>query len=380
MRICVASTVRYPTDRAYGIALSHTIDSMLSLGHSVTACSPNLSPQAAQSEENLEPRYQIHNFSDLWWRLLHRLGSRSNFGIFTHLNRLRSVFKFRRFLNYNSFDLIWTRDVLLASASLSYPSRVILEEHHIPSVRQANRYRRLIVNADDRVHFVAISPPVFAALRGLGVPPSHLTLEISGVTKDFFHLPRTGPTVERELHLAYFGSGNFLGSDKGLFDLLRNLEYASESLLLKLHLVGPSDRDWNTLRKTCVDEGLSIRNVIPEHRIPHHLVSSRIQQMDILVFPSPDSPQLSPTSPLKLLEYAASGKPILGANSQSLRNVLAADQFIGYEFGCPESFLNGIRKICGEPDKLREICDNAFEFALGHEWSQRTQRILSLLD
>ena len=378
MRICVASSAPLPTERAYGIAISNTVMSMLELGHHVDICAP--------IRANYEDPWLLDGpdviVTDLstrsWHRRHNQVGGR--FGPFLFLlNRKLIQRRFAISLKSQPFDLVWTRDVLLARAAASGGVPVVLEEHHIPSKRQEARYRKLLIHGGHSLSLIGISPAVVDALLTLGFRPTQTKCEPSGVGVSFFRSPAERVEGSESVKIGYFGSGSVRGTDKGLLDLIAACLYAKQTVSVQLHIVGLSETELINIRLQAQSTGLSTDFVQFTPRLAPSEVPAEMETFDVLVAPFPDTHELRGTSPLKLMEYAAIGRPILATDVPAVRNVLSPDSFFAYKFGDHQSFVNGLNEILANPTEVRRRTRAASGLARKSDWLSRTSRILDRL-
>lgn len=378
MKICVASSAPLPTQRAYGIALENTMASMESLGHEVTICAPfPKNPTEITFQPSLQRKYE-DLASSVWHYVHRRVGGRLGSALFV-FSRYTVRHHFVRLASRRDFQLVWTRDVLLASAAASLGIPVVLEEHHVPSKMQAKRYRRLLRHGSNLILFVGISRPIVDSLLALGVESSRITCEPSGVSSAFFQIAHSRAMGDRPLRLGYFGSGSVRNTDKGLEDLVRVFQFTRTKVQAELFIVGLTNIEREILENQLRHDLVSLVDVFFGPRVASSDVPHLVQKCDVLVAPFPDTEELRGTSPLKLTEYAAAGRPIVATDVPAVRETLPANSFFEYKYGDAESFVEAILSIVQDWEQTKERVGVAGEFASSLEWSTRTRRILSRL-
>jgi glycosyltransferase involved in cell wall biosynthesis len=106
----------------------------------------------------------------------------------------------------------------------------------------------------------------------------------------------------------------------------------------------------------------------------------RLQDAHVLVLPNPRSAISTEfTSPLKLFEYMASGRPIVASDLPSIREVLTD----GYnallvEAGNPQALIDGVRRIKEDTALAERLATQALEDVHGFTWERRAARLEGL--
>jgi glycosyltransferase involved in cell wall biosynthesis len=114
--------------------------------------------------------------------------------------------------------------------------------------------------------------------------------------------------------------------------------------------------------------------------IPPPNVAARLREADVLTLPNPVSAISSAfTSPLKLFEYMASGRPIVASDLPSLREILAHERnALLVEPGNPQSLVAGIQRIKDDPALGRRLADQARADVAQFTWARRAGRLEAL--
>jgi glycosyltransferase involved in cell wall biosynthesis len=175
------------------------------------------------------------------------------------------------------------------------------------------------------------------------------------------------------------GYGGHLYPWKGVDVLLRAL-----ALLPKVRglIVGghPAERDLARLR--ALAETLAIDGRVEfTGFLPRSEVAARLGQTDIVVMPHAGSIVTERySSPLKLFEYMALGKPIVASDVSAVREVLRdGDNARLVPAGDPEALAAGITQVLADPSFAERIARTAFTEASSYSWDRRGERLESLL-
>jgi glycosyltransferase involved in cell wall biosynthesis len=100
----------------------------------------------------------------------------------------------------------------------------------------------------------------------------------------------------------------------------------------------------------------------------------------VLVLPNPRSAISTEfTSPLKLFEYMASGRPIVASDLPSIREVLTD----GYnallvEAGNPQALIDGVRRIKADTALAERLATQALQDVHRFTWDRRAERLEQL--
>jgi glycosyltransferase involved in cell wall biosynthesis len=114
--------------------------------------------------------------------------------------------------------------------------------------------------------------------------------------------------------------------------------------------------------------------------IPPAEVAARLRECDVLVLPNPASAIASAfTSPLKLFEYMASGRPIVASDLPSIREVLRHDEnALLVQPGNPQALVAGIARIKEDAALARRLAEQARVDVREFTWARRAERLEAL--
>jgi glycosyltransferase involved in cell wall biosynthesis len=114
--------------------------------------------------------------------------------------------------------------------------------------------------------------------------------------------------------------------------------------------------------------------------IPPAAVAARLRDADVVALPNPASAISSEfTSPLKLFEYMASGRPIVASDLPSLREVLRdGDNALLVEPGNPQALTAGIRRLKDDAALGRRLAAQAKRDVREFTWARRAARLEAL--
>jgi glycosyltransferase involved in cell wall biosynthesis len=214
------------------------------------------------------------------------------------------------------------------------------------------------------------------ALVKKGISKSKLLPHPNGVDIESFFKNRDGKAVREKYHLANSKIFIYLGTmDKARYlGLLIKAfwKVKKETEDVKLLMVGEgSDRE----NRERLAEELGIKDdVIFTGQVAQSEVPNYIAAADVGVSPIPSSSFYKVSSPIKMLEYMAMGKPVVANDEipeqEEIIRKSGGGILVKFEY---ESFANGIIELLDNPDTAREMGKK------GQKWimKNRTYEILA---
>lgn len=392
MRMTYFADVRFPLERANGIQTMETCHAMATRGHHVDLIvrpdtqSPARDPFAYYGLPPT-PKLRIDRAPVSGPAMARRLGY--------------MAFALGRAIGRSRADVLLTRDLGIASLLLDVPRGlrppVVYESHgYAPDVaaalpdlvatatrpsarklqRLARREARVWREADG---YVTITAALRADLEGrhgararVAVIPDGVRIEAGGVPRDEdVDVPRVGDPV-----VAYSGH---LYAWKGVDVLLEALAHVPKARGL---IVGGHAQEPDLARLKARATGLGIGDRVTfTGMVEPSRVARFLRQADVLALPNPASVISTRfTSPLKLFEYMAAGRPIVASDLPSIREVLQDEvNALLVTPGNPAAIAAAIERLIGDPALSARLADAALAAAPAYSWDRRAERLEELL-
>lgn len=122
-------------------------------------------------------------------------------------------------------------------------------------------------------------------------------------------------------------------------------------------------------------------NVVMTGYVPPAEVPAYLAAADVLVLPTtPSLPYARFTSPLKLFEYLASGRPVVASDLPVHREVLEHEvNALLYEPGDPAALAAAVGRLLDDRELGRRLAERAWHDVQPYAWERRARRILDRL-
>jgi glycosyltransferase involved in cell wall biosynthesis len=283
----------------------------------------------------------------------------------------------RIYLLFKKYDLLYTREPL---AGLFFRD-FVLELHYLPKGIKPihkkiwQRVKKIIV----------LTNFIKDKLVESGILPAKILVAPDGVALERFNVKESQIECRQKLNLPldkkivlYTGH---LYEWKGAAVLLaaaRNFQFLISNFQNVLFVfVGGTEEDIEKFKKGA--SGLN--NVLVVGHRPYTEIPYWLKAADVLILPNSAREKISQfyTSPLKLFEYLAAGKPIVASDLPSIREILNENNSILVKPDNPESLAKGINLALQKPDFSVKIAKQARQEVKEYSWQKRAQKILNFL-
>jgi glycosyltransferase involved in cell wall biosynthesis len=177
---------------------------------------------------------------------------------------------------------------------------------------------------------------------------------------------RLGMPEPRGPLVVYTGRANRAKGVGVLVDAARQLRRIGAKILIVGKVYDPEFQ-------RIAGDNVEFTGFVPPARVPDYLAAA-----DILVLPStPDLPYAAYTSPLKLFEYMASGRPIVASDLPVLAEILDDEEnALLYPARDPAALASAIERVWSDPTFARGLAERARGDVEEFSWDRRAQRIL----
>jgi glycosyltransferase involved in cell wall biosynthesis len=278
------------------------------------------------------------------------------------------------FGNFKKGECIYVRNPFFFLLFTPRKFKLYAEIHDIPERKWL--FMRMLRKADG---IIAITNALKGSLVDLGIASDIIAVipDAVDITKfdikiskeearERLSLPRSGHIVLYTGHLYKW---------KGAEALAESTAYLPDVKMIFLGGVVPEIDEFR--KKYGHNPKIAILPFTKQSVIPLFLKAA-----DVLVIPNSGKYEISRsfTSPLKLFEYMASGRPIVASDLPSIREILNEDNANFSLPDDPPSLANGIEGILADKNRSDALAKRAREDVEMYSWQKRAQAIKSFLE
>ncbi|MCC7522733.1 glycosyltransferase [Candidatus Uhrbacteria bacterium] len=387
MRFLFVNPLPFPTTRAYGIQLAKTADALIEAGHSVELWIPSYeAPYPGNRDvESLKKAYGVKHLPVLRTVDMGITPHRS-FGV-PILNALWFRFvvrqyakQARRLLEKESGDsVIITRDPLIVHALRGISQKVFWELHTLGKI---STQKKALVSADG---ILPISKSLESACVALGFPHHGSRILPSGVDVSLFSSAPTKEEARKKLGIdpsfvIFAFAGRFQEAWKGRDTLLGVASRLTGAE--RLYLVGDLGGGVDAFKKEAEKQRVNLDRVIFAGHVEPSSVPLYLAAADLFLLPNSAKEPIGRehTSPIKLFEYLAVGRPIVASDLPSVREVLDETNSSLFPADNPDACIAACRSIISDNSRAEEFVRAGKEKAAAYDWKSRANKLISFAE
>lgn len=162
---------------------------------------------------------------------------------------------------------------------------------------------------------------------------------------------------------------------KGIDTMLDAAQFLPRDVMI--YCVGGIDDDISKFQNFKIKNGR--KNIIFAGRKPHTEMPHWLCAADVLLLPNSGKEAISRlyTSPMKMFEYMAAGKPIVASRLQSITEILSEANAELVEADNPRSLAEGIMRLKNDPIRAKRLAEQAKKDVLQYSWEKKAENILN---
>ncbi|KKT57895.1 MAG: Glycosyl transferase group 1 [Candidatus Giovannonibacteria bacterium GW2011_GWC2_44_9] len=370
-KLVYIANARIPTEKAHGIQIMKMCDAFTAQGIDVELVLPRRLNNIKENPFDyygVKKNFKITKLPTLDFIAL-ELGQSGFFAetlIFLIASRIYLLFK--------NYDILYTREEW---AGLFFKD-FCMEVHSLPA-RPSLLHKKTWRKA--KAIFVLTSFTKNELIK-LGISENKILVLPDAVDLAKFDIRISKEEARKKLNLPqdkknilYTGSF-YLYDWKGVDVLLEAVKNFREDFLFML--VGGSEEEISNLKSYTINlKNLKLIGHKPYAEIPYYLKAA-----DVLVLPNKKGSKISEehTSPLKLFEYMASGRPIVASDLPSLREILTEKEALFFRSNDAADLVRAIKEILQDPTRAEQLAKNALQKVQNHTWSNRAHRAIDFIN
>ena len=279
------------------------------------------------------------------------------------------------YLLFQKTDYIYSRDQFALLPLALFKKNLVLELHTFPN--KGLKIYKWLFNRLKKI--VVISRGIAEELKKIGVSEDKILVAPDGVDLADFNIDDDKTKWRQKLNLnqnkkivVYAGH---LYDWKGVYTLIDAAKYLPLDYLVVL--VGGMKNDIDVLNKYIKDKEI-FNAILVGHKSPAE-VPGYLKAADCLVLPNSAKKTISRefTSPLKLFEYMASGRPIVASHLPSINEVLNENNSILVEPDDAVALSRGIARVLADQELSTSLVQVGLQLVQKYSWENRVKLIIS---
>ena len=369
MRFILASSNRYPTEKAYGVSFQNTAKTLRDLGYTVEIYSPSFHGMDRSGTQVLrlaQKSYGVLHSKNFFLRRFGRLRSYLVELVFSSATTLRVQ-------RIKEPVIIWTRSTILCAIASKFVTdaniKIVLEIHDTKS--RINFFLRLVRN-DYRV---SVFTPLDSQARFLRdkFALNQAVAVGNAAPAEYFGEKCSNSTNLRIGYVGKLESSGHSNNIGALFNLATLIH--RNQLNMEVELVGISSIEILKLIGQLAFDALPPNLTLVEH-VSHDQIRNHLSRFNIGVVPYPDTAYHNERFPIKVVEYAAMGIPMIICNSNYLDSVIPGD-FVYLSEPTAKSIYKSVLEIVNFPELATYKSEHAKKWSKDFTYISRTRKILT---
>lgn len=379
MRLIYLTNSRIPTEKAHGFQVMKMCEALANAGVDVELWLPR------RFNPIKEKPFVYYDIREIF--IIKKIPIIDLIPLYKILGPLANFIESMSFAIFNAwrlsktdFDIIYSRDqfTLWLLSFLNY--KFVYEMHKMP--RHSGFYKKIWRKAKKIITITAI---LKNAIVKEGADVSKILVAHDGVDLEIFDaVNKSVEELKIELNLpkeqflvGYVGKFKTLEQEKGLKTMIEALSILDKEI--KMAFVGGSELEIKEYKSLAQRFNVLPRCVFIGHQ-PYKRMAEYMKAMDAVVLPSPDKPLAHYSSPLKLFEYMASGRPIIASNLPAIREVLNDKNALLFKPENSDDLARAVKMLKASPTLGFHLSRQALADAQNYTWAIRAKNILAAID
>ena len=373
MHIFILIPLRYPTEKAYGTNIAYTAEAFASLEENVTIISNGISTTDQLNNKIIG----TENWLTKRIKLFEATKSNSLRKIaFYSSQTLFSFYASRVIRPIKDDKIVVTRSPIVAFLSriLAKKATIILELHHLPS-----RFEILLTNSSYKKIQTCVTNTYFQDELRTANWKSKVSV-IPNSAPDIFHaLGSTSREFKSPLIIGFAGKASSSGNDNDLKIAARlMIKYPEMAEKVRFTFIGCEESFVTEINETMREKNLPKGSINFIKHLSHDRLIDEIKKFDLALLPYPESPYYDRSFPIKVIEMAAAGVPMLASNTKAHRRLLGLDNQLLFQPGSELSLKQVINFLLENPKILNEERIRLLSWSSKHTYRNKVKKILEM--
>lgn len=384
LRIAYILGASFPTIKAYGITARETLNTLMDLSISARIFC-NFGEHFDRDFDSITKIIENfqHSTLDKIFTKLGKIGNLKFNAICWRIGLVLTMYKNVNEIKKFNPNIIWTRDPLVALVCLKKIEHinVILEIHDESGkffYKKLKKYVNQItfcpINERNKLFLAQINPLVTAHLAPMGIRQEFISDE-----KHFNEFINSLEQREYKcIKIGYVGKFSPNGYSKGIEDLINlAIRFQEMKIDASVTLVGAESHELIQYEKMQNRLKIGTKYLKVLGHVSHTQALTLMNEFDVLVLPSYESKTYI-GMPIKLLEYLASARIVVIADTQLYRSFFESKFYpFFYRPGDISSLIESVN-LAIRAENLKEYLHRQIEFCRPFTWENRTRKILDV--
>lgn len=367
------ANLRLPTEKAYGIQIAKMCEAFAEQGVRVGLVMPTRRNPVTKNLFDYYPVKKNFQVIKLWSPDFYLPGTLDRIAV--SVKDVISAIRLAFFAAFQREEIVYSRDELPLYLLSFFRGDLVFEAHRYSSHR-VWLYRRF---RKAGVRVVVISTSIREKFLRLGFAEGQILLAPDGVDLAQFDIQgtkeecRTALSLPHDKVLALYTGHLYPWKGVGV------LAEASKQLDQRyvVVIVGGTEHEVARYKNEYVDDA----HIMFLGWRPHRLMPLYLRAADMLVLPNSGKEDISRiyTSPLKMFEYMASGKPIIASDLPSIREVLSDETAFFTPPDNPTMLAQAIHMVASDIPESEKRAQQARIKVAGYSWLSRARHILRFI-
>lgn len=377
-KIIYVTSVRLPTEKAHGLSTVKLCEALTLCGYEVDCVIPHLwrgEKRDVFKYYNLKSNFKIFKIPCID---LSPLGHFEKFAFLIQsvsFSILSLFFVAVRYRSNMKNYIFFSHDYIPLYFMTFLPVKIFYDIHHFPG--DNFMYKRVMKRSFGFA--VQTKWKVLALHKKYEIPLERIVYWPNGTDVENFNIELSTSEARKKIGIPlgkkivmYTGQ---LFNWKGVDTLIQSVKILPQDALV--YVVGGSKTDVDNCKKE-IPEASDERIVfIPFQQ--HSEIPIWLRASDVLILPNTGKQKVSLyyTSPMKLFEYLAAGKPIVASAIPSIMEILNDSNSVLVSPDDPAELAMGINKVFKSADFAKSIAGKASRDSKKYTWEKRAQIIIN---